>query len=259
MASQARKTSVFLDTNSLHYLGQYLQYANRPNNKLFPYGSSSDEKSEVERSIKALSEVQDPILKQSLKRGLYIIEYLKNTKLDVACSIFSEMELRSGRAKGKIMTKFAKEGVPDRMWANIEEGDVRDNLSTRSYNDISRRIGNLMGDIEEIVHNFNVETPDRRILGWTRDISGFIYMSPIDCALYASALDVEADYIITYDTYFRQTINKIHGGDGKYEEIHKRIVSLVEGAMARKTPPGGASFKPPRAFSINADGTKRWK
>lgn len=245
------KKTAYLDTNTLHFIGIYLEKAKRDN--LYPFKTESPDES-VEHLKQILS---DKKLKNRLLQGLRTLDYLKKHDLQVEYSIVSKIELITGRTRGKAIEYAAQESIPDRMWSRrFAESEIRERVSSADMNSISERIDMIFSNIEE--SNITVlsnEPHVQDVLDLAGDISGLIYMGAIDCIIYAGALVARTDYLITSDEYFRETVNRIRKppaqSDYPYPEIQKRLKTLLD------PPPN--PLKPienfPEAFMVAADGT----
>ena len=102
----------FLDTNTLHYIGLYLEHAKEKN--LFPFGAEST-KNGKDRAIEEVNSLAEVDLRKSLKRGLQTFDFLLTQDVQVQYATVSELELLNGRIRGRAVVSAAKEGVPDRM------------------------------------------------------------------------------------------------------------------------------------------------
>lgn len=234
------KKTAYLDTNTLHFIGIYLERATRDN--LYPFKTESPDE-----SAKHLEKIPDKELKRRLAQGLRTLDYLKKDDLQVECSIVSKIELITGRTRGKAIEHAAQEGIPDRMWSRrFAESEIRERVSNADMNGISDRIDRIFSNIEE--SNITVLSRERRmqdVLELAGDISGLIYMGTIDCIIYAGALIARADYLITSDEYFRKTVNRIRNppAESDYSEIQKRLKTLL-----------GQTVNFPEAFMVAPDG-----
>lgn len=236
------KKTAYLDTNTLHFIGIYLEKAKRDN--LYPFKTEPPDES-AERLEK--EKISDRELKKRLMQGLRTLDYLKEHDLQVEYSIVSRLELINGRTRGKAVEYAAKEGIPDRMWSRrFTESEVRKRVSNTDMNSISERINRIFSNIEE--SNITVLSNERRVqdvLDLAGGISGLIYMGAIDCIIYAGALVAQADYLITSDEYFRKTVNQIHNPPAKsdYSEIQRRLKTLLS-----------PTANLPKAFTVTAEG-----
>ena len=243
---------VFLDTNTLHYIGIYLEYAKE--NDLFPRGAkdAAKEKEEAAEKVKTLAEAD---LRKSLKRGLETVDFLATQDVHVQYAPISELELLTGRTKGRAILNAAQEGVPDRMWSRFREDEIRERVPPTDLGDIKARINGLTAMLEEsgvaVRTGRNDQTSE--VLELAKGINGVVYMEPVDSIIYASALVAQADYLFTADEYLRKTVNNIHSpsGESRYEQIRRKLQQLVSQIMLANAD----SVELPSARTITADGT----
>ena len=70
-----------------------------------------------------------------------------------------------------------------------------------------------------------VSDPDRTrdVLDLAKGIAGLVYLGMAASVIHASALVAGADYLITTDTYFRKTVNRIRTGQEPYDEAKWKL------------------------------------
>lgn len=236
-----KKKTAYLDTNTLHFIGLYLERANADN--LYPFKTESPDESAKRLEKTSL----DGELEKRLTQGLRTLDYLKKHDLQIEYSIVSKLELITGRTRGKAIEHAAQEGIPDRMWSRFSESEVRERVSNADMKDIRERIDSIFSNIEK--SDITVLGSERRVqyaLELAGGISGLIHMGPIDCIIYASALVAQAACIITADGYFKGIINKIHNPNenSRYVELQPKLRDLLDDQDAAL----------PEAFAINAKG-----
>ncbi len=242
----------FLDTNILHYIGIYLEYAK--GNALFPW---SPEKStaEKERAVARVDNLEDASLKKSLKRGLETIAFLSAQEVQVQYAPVSELELLTGRARGRAILSAAKEGIPDRMWSRLREEEIRERVDTSELTTVKDGVNGLTSLLGEsdIAVRTNDRDRTRDVLELAKGINGLIYIEAMDSIIYASALVAKADYLFTADKYLRDTVNYICGPNDSapYEEIREKLRQLI-GDITLGTANG---VELPSAHMVTADGT----
>ena len=241
----------FLDTNTLHYVGIYLEYAKK--NNLFPMGAkeSAIEKEVAATNVNNLAEVD---LRKSLKRGLETVDFLATQDVHVQYAPISELELLTARTKGQAIMSAAKEGVPDRMWSRFREEEIRERVSLTDLADIEDRVDGLTSMLEESGVAVKTSRHDQtsEVAELAKGINGLVYMEPIDSIIYASALLAQADYLFTADGYLKQTVNYIYGlgSEPRYEEIRKKLQELISQMILGKT--NDVEF--PSAYTVTAEG-----
>ncbi len=237
----------FLDTNILHYIGIYLEYAQKEGLSL-----SVDK----EKAIQNINGRADADLKKSLKQGLETVYFLSGHKVQVQYSPISELELLSGRARGRAILSAAKEKVPDRMWSRFREEQISDRVSVDDLKDVKDGVDRLTSLLKESGVAVKMSGGDemRDVLELAKGINGLIYMEAKDSIIYASTLLAKADCLFSADEYLRDTINKIRGmgssGDtDRYKGIRKQLRQLSD------IRPGTAvEVELPSAHTITAQG-----
>ena len=217
----------FLDTNTLHYIGLYLEHAKEKN--LFPFGAESA-KSGKDDAIEEVNSLAEVDLKRGLKRGLETFDFLSIQDVQVQYATVSELELLNGRTRGKAVVSAAKEGVPDRMWSRIRGEEIRERISLKDMVETREGIDRLSLLLEE--SGIAVKTREgghtRDALELAKNINGLVYVDAMDSIIYANAILARSDYLMTSDDYFRSTVNLIYHGDGEpYEEVNKRLKEFV--------------------------------
>lgn len=202
---QGFRKVAFLDTNALHAIGLYLEYARK--RSLFPWnkGTSNDAEAALHRSRRQKAE------KDALLKGFYILSVASSNSLDLQCSALTQLELTSARVRGKAITHAAREGLPDRIWSRVRERDIRDRVGA----DQMARIAGGVRDIEQTLEGFDFAeaTTTRREAARAVEVAaqilGLVYMEPMDSLVYASALLSGADMLLTTDGPFCETVNEI--------------------------------------------------
>lgn len=243
MTESENQKVAYLDTNTLHFIALYLNYAE--DNKLYPFCISKQE--EHDAALKHLYQILDKELSKSLRKGLHTICYMLDSNLQIEYSVVSEIELISGKARGKAIVNAAKEGIPDRMWSHLGEDEINRRLNLSDLMDIRNRTDNLSCRLEDLNIAVLNRGRTRDVLELAKSIAGLIYMSPIDAVIYASALVAHSDYLITADRYFQKTVNQIRCPDATshYKEIQQQLITFI-----------GPDLRLPFAFTIRADGKK---
>ena len=218
----------FLDTNTLHYIRIYLEYAKKKD--LFPWGIE-DEAAEKDAAIKNVNDIEEINLRKSLKRGLETVYWLSAQDLQVQYAPVSELELLTARTRGRAILSAAKEGVPDRIWSRFQEKEIRERVGPTELMEIKDKVDKLTSMLEEarvaVKANHSGQTSDA--LELAKDINGLVYMEAMDSVIYANALVAQAKYLFTADGYLKETVNYIHNPCGKprYEEIRRQLQKLI--------------------------------
>ncbi len=242
---------VFLDTNTLHYVGIYLKYAKRKG--LFPWDTQASVPAR-DSSRGVLDRLTEKDLKKGLKRGMETVAFLATHDVEVQYSSISELELITARSKGKAVLNAAKEGIPDRIWSHFEETEVRDRLTPLALTTVIKGVDELTSLLIDSNVAVNAPAPrqDRDVLDLAKGINGLVYMEVMDSIIYANALLAEANLLFTADGYLRKTINLIHDprGSGRYRRIQRKLKGLVGKTVLRDA----IKIQLPSAHTITADG-----
>lgn len=238
---------VFLDTMTLHYTRLCLEYAKK-NRFQFP----KDEQT-VSKLRDYFGSITEKPLKESLQEGLETIVRLSKDDVQIEYAPVSELEMLTGIAEGEARINIAKEGIPHRMWSKFSEKEIRDRITAQDLAAIKERIDALDSMLEE--SGVTVTRSDSRrtneVIELAKGIVGLIYMDEIDSIIYASALTADADYLVTGDGYFRETINLIReSNDQRYREIRRQLKELIGEIMLRKSTEIGL----PHAFTVTHNG-----
>ena len=219
----------FLDTNTLHFICNYLDYVRKE--QLSPDLSIDEDRRVMEQR---LQEMKDRTLEPAIRKGLQTIDWLLSQEdMQVQYSAISELELISGRVRGSALLNAAHEGIPDRMWRNFSDADVQDRVSKDTLSEISKRVTILSDELETLgISALPADESTRDVLALSRDLAGLIYLSSNDGIIYAGALYVQAYYLITSDTYFRKTVNKIRNpSDQHFREVREQVRALLSKAL----------------------------
>ena len=207
----------FLDTNALHFMRIYLDFAAQED--LFPFNDK-----EVAESTTALDRVPDEILRSGLRRGMNTINRIvEDEQLKyVYYAAVSELELLIGLVRGKAIINASKEGIPDRIWSHYKEKQIRDHLSSTDHIECQSAIDRLNKHLDQLEIRANYKEETRDILKLAKGIVGLVYMDAMDCIIYASALINNADVLYTADEYFYKTVNRIHNSSKeRYVNINR--------------------------------------
>lgn len=218
----------FLDTNTLHYMGIYLAHSNK-----YEYPNIyEDKRSDLERRLKANKEREnsnDAYIK-SVRQGFGVIDFLRAGNIRVEYSPISELELVSGRIKGAAILAAAQESIPDRMWSQFREPEVRERMSIKETQQVSARVNVFLETLKglEISIGYSDLQKDRDVLRLAKEIVSLVYMAGMDSIIYAWAIFSRADYLITFDESFKEVVDKVHkAADDRYRHIASKLKRCV--------------------------------
>ena len=233
---------VFLDTNVLHYIILYLNYAK--NNDLFPWppkdirNTSSYDEGIVQHAKNYMdnSNELNKEIKNSLSKGLEVLKcvYKKRGDIQVHYAPLSEIELLIGRTRGHAIVSAAEEGIPDRMFSRFNEEHIQDRIDSKSLLEIKNRIDDSFYTLKDLGFIIDINLSDRikDVFELTKYISGLVYMEAIDCTIYASSILAEADCIITSDGYFKKVINRIYSKNIDCKDINYKIIERAKNMIS---------------------------
>lgn len=234
---------LILDTNAIHYARLYLEFART--NILPPFGLAP---SDVGATINALVPTSRN-LQDNLKKGWRLVEYLRprsNAGDTIQYSPVAQVELVSGRLRGEAILDAASENIPHRLWTRFDEREIFARLEW----DVYERIQTEINDLDHLFHTAGVDvTPVdaptmAQVWAVARRVLGCIYLELGGCAVYASALLVEATELLSGDNYFRELVGWVHnpGSAPPHARTHfgranaylKSIVATAIGVEASK-------------------------
>ncbi len=237
----------FLDTNTLHYLGLYLDYAQKL--KLFPFG-----KTDAEVAAACLGREDQNEVTVSRRRGFTVIETSLKRSLRIEYTPVSELELLVGRIKGEAIKKAAEEGIPDRIYSRFYEDEIRQRTTTPELTQIKKRVENLATALAKLGVAKSEEDPYsvRDVMQLAKGINGLIYIEAMDSLIYASALLAGADYLFTSDRHFKEVVNGIGDAAPKpqYQNVQKDLRQLVESLILNSP----QEIELPKAYGISRQG-----
>ena len=222
-----RRTVLFLDTNSLHYLDLFIRFS-----------EENDLIGETNRGIvgQHIDSLADEDYKDGIQCGSNIVHFALQEDALLEYSPVSKIELLAGRVKGAVIANAAKEGIPDRMWSRIYEREIRDRSIAQDLKQIRTRVDDLGSFIDRwdvtLVYGSGVSrTMD--VLELASVVVGMVYMSTADSIVYASAIAAKADYFITGDSYLRETVNLIHNPSNRprYVDVQRQLQTLSDGSL----------------------------
>ena len=228
MTTTPLRKVAFLDTNVLHFMDLYLRHAKEGG--LFPFGGDP---AAAEKHLNATIKYKS--LKSSLNKGLNVIEHLRRENCRAEYSSASELELMAGRARGKAIEKAAAEGIPDRMWTRLSESEISDRLIATDL----IAIGETVEGFRALLHDADIDTTvgrsdrSRDVLELAKDVMGIVYMSAMDSIIYAGALVAEADHVISYDRYLKETVNRLKTKES-LREARWKLESRTAAVLSRE-------------------------
>ena len=207
---------------------------------MYPYvefaDNTSDHMCQVSRALrqlaKVLTEKKDRRLLVGYQSGVRALAFLRLREARVQYSPVSELELSMTRTQGSALVAAAREQIPGRIWSKLVTSEEQVKLWVKSHDlhEIRRGIEGLVKRLKE-VHIEVTESSERMREIWdvARGITGLLYLSVEDCIIFASALVVSAEYLLTVDGYLKTIVNTVHNprnkGDINVQEKLRLLVS----------------------------------
>ena len=208
----------FLDTNTLHFMDCYLHYSRAEG-----LNPASDE--DVIVLERRLTQVVDQALRRSIRNGMKTINWLLEQGLQIEYSPISELELIAGRVRGTALLSAAREGIPDRMWTRVGDADVQRRVAAEEMGAIGSRLVALSDQLVALgIPRLYANAGAGDVWELARSLAELVYLSPNDGIIYAGALQVQANYLVTSDEYLRRIANEIRdSGRTHFREVRRHV------------------------------------
>ena len=253
MSSQSGgpRTTVSLDTNILHYMGLVLDYAEEQN--LSWDTSTQDLPGRIGSLLSRVEARANGATTQSLRQGGQTLKWLIDQDVEVQYSMLSELELLTGRVRGKAVVHAANEGLPARMWSRFREGEVRERIGLGEMATLRRDVGELVERLDNSgVRIGQMSEPHlAEVHEMANGICGLVYMEPLDGLIYATCLVTQSTYLFTADRYLRETANGIFtGNDSRYTQIRNGLLNLMQNVIGNSV----GNLTLPSAHRITVNG-----
>lgn len=234
------RPGIFVDTNALHFVRSYLNVALK--HGLVPYGSQSPW-SDVSGRLRAIGFLDDQC--DNLRKGftaLALLQQIAQEEGQILVSQISLAEIVHGLVEGTAHIRMAEAGVPYRMRQRASSLSrlVRSWMRAPDYEQVRQATEDLLPELERLlgtgIRRCGQDHTISEVLFVLQGILGHIYFDVIDGWLYAEALIEQAQQFLTFDSYFRETINLIHDPsgiqDGEKREMWIQVRSSLQGTVA---------------------------
>lgn len=234
------RPGIFVDTNALHFVRAYLDVARE--HHLVPYGPQSLW-SEVKEQLIATGFLRNQ--RDNLRRGFTALAFLQQKAQEedhIFVSQISLAEIVHGLVEGRAHIRMAEAGVPYRMRQRASDLSrlVRSWMSAPDYDQVRQDTEALLPELERLlgtsIWRAGQDRTTREVLSLLQVILGHVYFDVIDSWLYAETLIEQAQQLLTFDGYFRETINRIHNPSGiqddEEREMWMRVRSSLQAAVA---------------------------
>ncbi len=228
------RPTIFLDTNALHYMSSYLRWAEKENWPPFQGGVTLEQVRSVLRQHMPKSIAND-ILKGT-KTLAYLQQQVDEQDAAIYTSQFAKAEVIYGVLEGQAHARMAREGLPYRMRqrASVLSELVSMYLDSQDYQQVTKEWDDLLNTLKkkgnitvlyvEEEENFSV------IAEVVEFLQSRIFMDVIDSWMYACALVMQAERIVTFDRYFRHVINMLHNPQNEldWQQLQKDLQEMLK-------------------------------
>ena len=215
----------FLDTNALHYLYTYIRAS-------IAQGCSPLDIS----SVDAVSTGDLPDVKNTYSKAHRLLEHWSQGESEVLYSGLAFVELMAGLIRGKAVVQAANRfPLPYRRWQKFETATVNSLVDHSGLLSIHQDYRTVEEWIDQnLAIRFQPYHDDRAVLDVAHHLLDECYLEPIDCIIYASALSVRADYLVSYDKGLQNIVRWIAAPgqappllQDRFQGIHDRLVEYL--------------------------------
>jgi hypothetical protein len=234
------RPGIFVDTNALHFVRAYLDVA--VEHHLVPYGPQSLW-SDIGNCLRVVGFLRNQ--RDNLRKGfaaLALLQQKAQGEDQIFVSQISLAEIVHGLVEGRAHIRMAEAGVPYRMRQRASDLSwlVRSWMSAPDYEQVRQTTEDLLPELERLlgtrIWRSGQDRTTREVLSVLQVILGHVYFDVIDGWLYAETLIEQAQQFLTFDRYFRETINRIHDPSGiqddEEREMWMQVRSSLQAAVA---------------------------
>lgn len=210
----AFRPTIFLDTNALHYMNSYLRWAEQKNWPPFQGGVT------FEKVRDTLCQYMPRNLADSILQGAKTLAFLQQQvdeeKAVIYTSRFAKAEVICGVLEGQAHARMAREGLPYRMRqrAGVLSELVSMYLESRDYQQVMGEWDNFLSLLKDKGNILVLYVEDGEAFSRIAEVAEFlqsrIFMDVVDSWMYACALVMQAERIITFDGYLKRVVNMLH-------------------------------------------------
>ena len=245
------RPTIFLDTNALHYISSYLRLAR--GKRLPPFESGKN----YEQVRVSLRRSVPQSIADMLLRGAETLAFLQQQVNEqdavIYTSRFAKAEVIYGVLEGQAHARMAREGLPYRMRqrAGVLSELVSMYLRGQHYKQV---IGEWDGFLTELhtqgaiqIEYAEDNTDFSQIAEVAEFIQSRIFIDVIDSWMYACALVMQAERIITFDSYFKRVINRLHNPSKdaqKWRRLRKDLLSKTKRLLPEESENTGPLILP---------------
>jgi len=228
------RPTIFLDTNALHYMNTYLQWAK--NKKLPPFQEGIDFEQARDVLRDHMPNGIANMLLQGAKALSFLQEQVSQHEAAIYTSQFAKAEVIFGVLEGQAHARMAHGGFPYRMRqrAGILSELVSMYLELKDYQQVIREWDDFLNSLKEKENITILYVEGKEDFSQIAKLAEFlqsrIFMDVVDSWMYACALTTQSERVITQDKYFRQVINKLHNPqkDVGWQQLHNELKDLLK-------------------------------
>ncbi len=208
------RPTIFLDTNALHYMSSYLRYAESLD---LPPCQGGQDYDQVRESLrKRLPKGIADMVMRGAQTLTLLQQQVGEHDAAIYTSRFAKAEVIYGVLEGQAYARMAREGLPYRMRqrAGVLSELVSMYLESQDCQQVIGGWDDFLSQLEDkghiMVSYVENEGDFSRIAEVAEFLQSRIFMDVVDSWMYACALVVQAERMITFDGYFRRVINRLH-------------------------------------------------
>ena len=253
----AFRPTIFLDTNALHYMSSYLRWAEKENLPPFQGGVAFRQARNVLRQHMPKSIADMPL--QGAKTLAFLQQQVDQHGAAIYTSRFAKAEVIYGVLEGQAHARMAREGLPYRMRqrTGVLSELVSMYLESQDYRQVIGEWDNFLNLLEDkggiTVLYVENEEDFSQIAEVAEFLQSRIFMDVVDSWMYACALVMQAERIITFDGYFKRVINRLHNpqGESDWQQLQSDLQNMLRARF-----PGQPTL--PKVENLPPDLPKPW-
>jgi len=242
MNSLGHRPTVFVDTNTLHFMAHYLQVAEACSPTLPPYTCTLND-STLEAFLtdsKPRGKEFPSGLVRSLRHGWRALAYLQSEVARgalVMASLLSDAELHRALLETRAQRQMLDAGMSVRMRQRTSdfERSVQMLLTLPDFRDAPKSLAHSRSMIEKAI-GAELESANPQdfldTIGFFELLQRRVYLDFVDCAILADALYHEADTLVTADGWLRDVVNLINNPNPKLHVRWHRLRRLLVRTVA---------------------------
>ncbi len=262
--SLAFRPTIFLDTNALHYMSSYLRLAKRKRLPPFEGGKNYEQvRASLRRSMP--QSIADMLL-----RGAETLAFLQHQVNEadavIYTSRFAKAEVVYGVLEGQAHARMAREGLPYRMRQRV--GVLSELVSMylrgRHYKQVIEEWDRFLTELYtqgSIQIEYAEDNTDfYQIAEMSEFVQSRVFIDVIDSWMYACALVMQAEIVVTFDGYFKRVINRLHDPpeeEKKWKILQKDLLSKLKHLLLEESESTGPLILP-LVRKLDKDLPKPW-